>query len=141
MVVHVEFLYLLLSVTSIKYIHRCNCKHDRNSLFARVLLCTLCASLAMHTAAPMKFTSALPRSCELMRVVTTTAAHQIASVSTYKNNEFYRIIATRWFQSNRGKDGFIFRMGKEAQLLTSLLSFRTHEIVSFKDSYHTGWST
>lgn len=44
-------------------------------LFARVLLGTLCARFTMHAAAPVKFASTLPRSCELMCVVAATTAH------------------------------------------------------------------
>lgn len=45
------------------------------ALFASVFLGTFRASLALHAATPVKLASALPRSRELVRVVTTTAAH------------------------------------------------------------------
>lgn len=51
-------------------------------LFARVFFCTFGTRFTMHAAAPMKFASALPRSCKLMCIITASTAHQITSIST-----------------------------------------------------------
>lgn len=58
-----------------RYIYIARIANTFERLFACILFSTLGTRFAMHTAAPVKFASALPRSCELMRIVAATAAH------------------------------------------------------------------
>jgi hypothetical protein len=44
----------------------------------------------MHVAAPVELTVALPGSCELVCVIASSAAHQVAAVVTCRNKNRFR---------------------------------------------------
>lgn len=68
-----------------------------------IYFCSFTACVTFNIAAPMKFAVALPHSRVLVRVVTSTAAHQVAAIGLLG-----RLVAHPPLRSHAARDGVFF---------------------------------